>query len=439
MNPLDSSTRRTVGIVIVSLLLTLVGLAWWLRPHDDGIPQGMGLSRLLWEEERWRQQDFQKGIALNDTPLWEIQEGLAVRAGITTAGVKGLVRRAVNASDLTYQAEGRLLAGNLDLAAALFEKIASTPTLPPETRAHAWHRRADALWRIGESGVPVALHHALDLLPPHAAESRRIIEADLALWHWGLANFHPENIAAELQGAQAALHRWLALTPPADPAAQTAAQTAARWLLGRVQLRQACLPGTAPAETDPQLLQARETLTTALSIASEESQPTVWAAIHQDLGRAWLETRLRHPDSPDAVVLTAAEHFRQALTQRTGLSAPTAFADVRDLERRASEHLESTAFLALTLALGPDPASAAKFADETLRSVVATDPGPSWLLATLAHALVEKAAHTGLPTAAARSEAAAALKFYPFDQIGQPGVPSRDQVLQILTGLLPPP
>ena len=42
------------------------------------------------------------------------------------------------------------------------------------------------------------------------AEYRRIIEADLALWHWGLANFHPENIAAELQGAQAALHRWLA-------------------------------------------------------------------------------------------------------------------------------------------------------------------------------------------------------------------------------------
>ena len=426
MKERDTSAQRLTVRVIATLVVVLTAIAWWLIPAEEPVGQ-MGLARLLQEESQWRLDAFDQGQSINRFELWEIQEEIALRADITPAGVKGLARRAANAADTRYKAEGQLLAGNLEVANTYFQQlIDSAPTIQVYTADDVarWHqRRADAFWRGGFGDTANELKLALKSAPAENDPLTRTLLGDLALWHWDRATFRPESPAQELSAALAAIDAWLRLSEGGTAASLTAAHR----LRGQILLRHACLPD----QTDPGTLLAESlsAFDTALTHASAEKDPNVWAALHHDRGRALLQ---QLPGTGTEETVTA---FQKALAERPAKVASGMFVDVRRLERDLNHHIETASCLAYALSLMPDPDAEAITEQTTsvLNLVVADDPGYGWLLARMA--LLRLDLHRGV-TPETLQHATAALRHYPLDQIGEPGVPTQIQLLQLIGQLL---
>jgi hypothetical protein len=206
--PRDPAIGRAwaVGLFLLVALLVALAVLYSSSPKRE---TGIGLSRLLQEEEIWRIEQRRQGRSINDRDLWEIQEEVAWRSEISREGVKGLVRRAANARDQAFRAEGLLLGGTLEPAATLNLRLATQQPNPfqPAEIARLYRRAADAEWR-GDFGDPATHYHqAIAALNNTQARLRRDLWMDLALWHWSRANFFPEDLAAELHAGLAARQR----------------------------------------------------------------------------------------------------------------------------------------------------------------------------------------------------------------------------------------
>lgn len=395
--PVDPA-KRTALLTVSGLLLALALILMVFRPSDEE-SRGIGLTRVLQDERVWRHQLWLEGAHINELDLWQIQETLAVRVGLSTSGLKGLLRRAVNAKDASYRAHGYLLAGNTLKASEIAAQIAvwhqkNSPASPAE-QAFWLHRRADALWRGLLEDPSPSLREALTVIGEDHPLLRQELLIDLSSWHWARANFRPEDPRAELENGLAALDQLLGITP--------ADLTAIHRQRGQFHLKLAALE---TPRTPAALQAAVAAFELALSTASRRDRPAVWAAIHHDLGLAQLEQ-----SQPAA----AAESLQQALEVR-GIKVDTsARVDVRVLERRLSERLDSLAFLALAQARLGQTEPAMKLIAEVHGMTLPEDSGAAWFVAQCARIALHQ-----LP-----EDRQKALEHYPADQADAPGVPSR--------------
>jgi tetratricopeptide (TPR) repeat protein len=414
--PVDPASR-TALFTVGGLLLVLALLLLLFRPSGEEA-RGIGLSRVLQEEERWRQQLWVEGEHINELDLWQIQETLAIRVGLSTSGLKGLIRRAVNAKDAGYRAHGYLLAGNTLKAAEIAGQIAKWHGKQP---AAAWsdqafwlQRRADALWRGTLEDPSPVLQQALALVEQGASAEnagdsaawRQVIWRELAAWHWARANFRPEDPRAEIQQGLKALEQWLSSQ---DEAMTPAEQTAVHRLRGRFLLRLAAMeavPGDSAVWQS-----AAAAFEQALRTASRAEFPSVWAALQHDLGLAWLEL---------GQFSAAADAFRQAMEIRGGSLNASARVDVRVLERQISERLQTQAFWALALARQGQNEAAMELVTTVHGMTLPEDRGHAWFIAQCARLAVQD-----LP-----ADRQKALEHYPVDQAQEPGVPSRAELAQ---------
>ena len=418
--PVDPAKRAAVfsvgglGVVLVILLLVF-------RPAEG--PPGIGLARLLLEENQWRAELWLEGAHLNEQEPWRIQETLAARAGISTGVYKGLTRRAVNAKDPGYRAEGHLLAGNTELAAELARQLAAQQTLP-ELRAHWRQRRADAQWRGGLDDPSGELNAALLDLPEGdgVASERRSVLEDLALWHWSKANFRPEDPAAEYEKALVALAKLEKITPAnASPAWVVALHR----LRGRCLLRRACLT----VERDRAALNASsEAFGRALETAREPGvSEEVRVGLLQEFGLAELELG-------DA--MAAMGLFEEAVNRLQGGQAGVTQFEVRALERRVTARLNAQAFLALATARQAQAHSGTEQrvaglarVRELVKAVhgmtLPDEDGPAWWVAQVA--LAEALQLEGETDAAATARRLA-LEHYPRALATEPGMPALEEL-----------
>lgn len=403
--PVDPA-KRTALLTVGGLLLALALILLVFRPSDDE-SRGVGLTRVLQDEKLWRHQLWLDGEHINELDLWQIQETLAVRVGLSTTGLKGLLRRAVNAKDASYRAHGFLLAGNTFKAAEIANQIAvwhqKNPASRPVDQAFWRHRQADALWRGTLEDPSGSLRDALALSGKDSPQLLRDLLMDLASWHWARANFRPEDPRAELKSGLAALDQLLTLT---DPAHSPADLTAIHRLRGRFYLRLAA----QESPRDPAALGAAvAAFDLALGTASRESRPTVWAAILHDRGLAQLD---------QGQSAAAADSLQQALEVR-GIKVDTrARVDVRLLERRLTERLDSQAFLALALARLGQAEAAKDLIAEVHGMTLPEDSGVAWFIAQCARWQLER-----LP-----EDRQKAIDHYPIDQADTPGVPSQESL-----------
>jgi hypothetical protein len=395
--------KRTALVTVGGLVLALALILMLFHPSEEEA-RGIGLTRVLQDEQLWRHQLWLEGEHINELDLWQIQETLAVRVGLSTSGLKGLLRRAVNAKDASYRAHGYLLAGNTFKASEIAAQIAqwhqkNAPANPAE-QAFWLHRRADALWRgTLEDPVP-SLRQALALIEKRDLGHQRRLLSDLASWHWARANFRPEDPRAEMELGLAALNQWLTI---AEPSLSQAEQTAALRQRGQFQLRLAALE----EPRDPTALQAAVAdFEQALNTASRDERPAVWAALQHDLG-------LAHLDLGQASA--AAEHLSLALEVRGVKMSSSARVDVRLIERRLAERLQSEAFLALAQARTGQTEAALERVAEVHGMTLPEDPGHAWFIAQCALVALHQS-----PTARQK-----ALEHYPLDQAQEPGVPAQ--------------
>ncbi len=416
--PADSAKRAAL-LCAAALLAVLLLILLVFRPAE-GLP-GIGLARLLLEEKQWRAELWLEGSHINELEPWLIQETLAGRMGISTGGYKGLTRRAVNAKDPAYRAEGHLLAGNTALAAELAGSLASGQS-PAAERARWRHRRADALWRGTLEDPAPELRAALAELPAGEKAARRELLADLASWHWFKANFRPEDPAGEFDQALAALTE---LEQNASPEPRPAWVAALHRLRGRCLLRRACL---AEKRDPAALAAAAEAFERALAAAEDPGlRPEVRTAILHDLGLSQLER--------DEFEL-AARAFREVVEASSGgkAGAVTQF-EVLALERRVTTRVNAQAFLALALvrqAESVETAPRQALLDEAAGLVAAVhgmtlpdEDGPAWITA---QAALIGCRHLANDEAGAGVARQLALQHYPHTQAGEPGVPSLAEI-----------
>ena len=416
------ATRAALMVVAVLLVGGAMWLGWQWEASRDG-PRGMGLRRLLDEEQRWRREGWRVGEPVNERELWEIQETLAARAGISTAGLKGLVRRAVNAKDVEYQMEGRLLAGQTKLAAELARRLAASaqPGVDAVRRAGWLRRRADALWRgVLDSPAPV-LREALELLPPEAGGEalslRRELLADLASWHWQRAQFRPEDPQAEMRAGLEAVEALLRLE-----GAEASDQMAAWRMRGRLHLRLACALGEG-SDRDKHLAEAGRSFEEAKArlVKTSGSLEAVRGALEHDLGvTRWEQGRVEE----------AVEHLSAALALRPSRLSTGGFVDVRDVEKRLNERLRTLAQLALAEARLAGEATAdeatrrgwreaaRRRVEEVHGLVLPEDAGPAWITAQAARLLMAAGEEAELVKKAGRTH-------YPEELAGEPGLPPK--------------
>lgn len=398
--------RRAALLVVAALFAALAGLlALFGRPSTA--PQGMGLARLLHEESLWRRELWLAGTHINERELWEIQETLAARSGISTSGLKGLLRRAVNARDAAYQAQGHLLAGNTALAAVLAGRIADWPGQTPVERVRWLRRRADALWRGTLEDPAPDLRRALADPAGLDAALRLELCQDLASWHWHRLLFRPEDPAAEINlGLEA-----LTTLDTLDAGLTPDQRAASRRLRGRFLLRRGCLTS---ARAEAALREAESAFADALSLLGTAVEKEPRASILHDLG----VTRLELGDWPGAALALA-----QALELRDGKVAAGGRVDVRVLERQLSDRLQTLGFLALAEARIAGSARDARLHARLARGMTVPEDGGSPWIATQA-ALLLLARADGLTDEVERLRQEA-LAHYPHDQAGEPGVPAR--------------
>ncbi len=415
------ATRAALTVVAVLLVGGAMWLGWQWEASRDG-PRGMGLRRLLDEEQSWRRELWQVGEHVNERELWEIQETLAARAGISTAGLKGLVRRAVNAKDLEYQMQGRLLAGQTQLAAELARNLSQQPVFAAEPRGRAqWlRRRADALWRgVLDNPAPV-LREALAVLKDEAgAETlalRRELLADLVSWHWQKANFRPEDPVGEMRAGLEAAEALIAIE-----GAGVADRMAAWRIKGRLHLRLGCAPGLDDGR-EQQLVEAARCFEEALGCLDKTTARLgeVRGALAHDLGvTRWEQGRAAEAEER----LSAALGLRPARLNTGG------FVDVKDVEKRLNQRLRTLAQLALAEARLADQAtdetikqrwreSALRRIEEVHGMVLPDDAGPAWITAQAARMLMADGEEAERVKKAGRAH-------YPTELVGEPGLPPR--------------
>lgn len=448
------SARRLAWIVGGVLALGLAVYFGFLAPESEGT-KGIGIGLILEKQEEFRRDLIRQGKHLNELETWQIQEELARRCGLSRSGVKGFVRRATMATDDLLKIDALLLSGDLESAVDLaHQQGAALAQTNPGAAARALRQEADALWRGGQmANAATAYAGAASLASkPDAAG----LNLDLALLHWLQANFHPEDVRAELEAAGRAVAAALAAMP-ADK--EPIDRAGAKRLEGNVLLRLAVLPD--PQDPDVQRLDrdrmaaAELAFQEAFRSVTKEIAPNLWAAIAHDLGVVLLENASTRADAEARQLLSeAADFFGRALEVRNG-RMPGGAVDPGALGEQLSLRAESLAFKAAALALrceGSDGDAGRNDATETLATTAAalslstsSDPSPAWLTAQWAQgtALREQAridAGVGHPaeTAAIRArkmlaESAehflAALKEYPLELDGLPGMPDRKQIL----------
>lgn len=403
---LPADPAKRAALLAVGGLVVGLGVVWVLFGRGDSGVRGMGMARVLEEERKWRKALWVEGSHINERELWEIQETLAVRAGISTAGLKGLVRRAANAKDAGYRAEGHLLAGNLAVAAVLAGQMADWQGRQEDgavERARWLRRRADALWRGQLEDAGVVLREALGVLGEREAGLRGELLEDLAGWHWERVLFRPEDPVAEMEQGLEAVGRLLAMKE-----GRTADEVGAAWRLrGRFLLRRACV---AEVRDGAALEGAVAAFEEALRGMSEGER---WAAVQHELGVALLEKG----DWAGAV-----ERLGLALKVRDGKVGAGGRVDVRVIERRLTQRLQSLACLALAEAKGGMLEAARGHAEAVHGMTLPEDGGMPWITAQAALVEVARVRGEGERVQALCREA---LGSYPLDQAGEPGVPGR--------------
>ena len=399
--PAKRAAWLAVGVLVVGMGVVLA--MFWRG--DEGV-HGMGLARVLQEEGKWRKELWVEGAHFNERELWEIQETLAVRVGISTAGLKGLVRRAANAKDAGYRAEGQLLAGNVEVAAVLAGQMADWQGREGEgavERARWLRRRADASWRGQLEDAGMVLREALEVLGDGDARLRGELLEDLAGWHWERVLFRPEEPLVEMERGLEAVGQLLAMK-----AGRTVDEVGAAWRLrGRFLLRRACL---AELRDGLALEQAVVAFEEALRGMSEGER---WAAVQHELGVALLE-KGDWAGAVDALGL--------ALKVRDGKVGGGGRVDVRVIERRLTERLQTLACLALAEAKGGMLEAARGHAEAVHGMTLPEDGGLTWITAQAALVEVAKARGEGERVEVLCREA---MRHYPLDQVGEPGLPMR--------------
>lgn len=437
----DDASKRIALRVGLLLAAVLLGLALFFQQYSSK-PQGIGLSRLLHEEEQWRTEQRRIGRSINEVDLWEVQEEVAWRSEISREGVKGLVRRAANARDQAFRAEGLLLGGTLEPSAALNLRLATQAPNPfnAEEIAQLYRRAADAEWR-GNFGEPAA-HYlaAITALQNSQPQRRADLWMDLALWHWSKANFFPEDRAAELHAGLNAVTSSLALraTDPTKPDPEVAA---AQWLRGNFLLHLAVLESDRNA-----VLDAGAAFTLALNNVDTTRRPEFRATILHDQGLAFLEQT--RTGTEQAGRTEAIGCFTEALKIRNG-KLGTGKVDVRIAERRLTQRAESLAARALALASPDAPPddlkSALRDARGALELTLPDEPGPAWIQSKVAEliATVKLYHDSTLSNGTKKQEdkatveeifkiGAEALDHYPQELSKNPCVPQRAEIITAL-------
>jgi hypothetical protein len=402
---LPADPAKRAALLAVGGLVVGLGVVWVLFGRGDSGGRGIGMARVLEEERKWRKVLWVEGLHINERELWEIQETLAVRAGISTAGLKGLVRRAANAKDAGYRAEGHLLAGNVAVAAVLAGQVADWQGRQGRQgeRARWLRRRADALWRGQLEDAGVVLREALGVLGERESGLRGELLEDLAGWHWERVLFRPEDPVGEMERGVEAVGELLAMK-----VGRTADEVGAAWRLrGRFLLRRACV---AEVRDGAALEGAVAAFEEALRGMSEGER---WAAVQHELGVSLLEKG----DWAGAV-----ERLGLALKVRDGKVGAGGRVDVRVIERRLTERLQTLACLALAEAKGGMLEAARGHAEAVHGMTLPEDGGLPWIMAQAALVEVAKGRGEGERVEVLCREA---VRNYPVELVGEPGVPLR--------------
>lgn len=449
------SARRAAWIVGGVLALALAVYFGFLAP-DSEETKGIGIGLILEKQEQFRRDLIRRGKHLNELETWQIQEELARRCGLSRNGVKGFVRRATLATDEPLKIDALLLAGDLESAVDLaHQRGKALARTNPGAAALALRQEADALWRGGQIADAAAAYARAVTFASREDSAR--LSLDLAMLHWLQANFHPEDVRAELKAADSAVSTALTtMAADKDPVDRAAALH----LQGNVLLRLAVLPD--PQEPDVQRMDrdgiktAEQVLRDAFALVPKEVAPNVHASISHDLGVLLIESASTQPDAKAMQLLgDAAGSFDRALEVRSGRMRG-GMVDPGALGEQLTLRAESLAFKAAALARqaelsggeagGKIVADALATAAAALSLSTASDRSPAWITAKWAEGtalretvrLSTATRPTDPATLAANSRKKlsesimsflSALKEYPIELDGLPAMPDRKDIL----------
>lgn len=433
--------RFALGVALC-LALGITAVLVWLRPTGPE-RHGIGMALVLEKQKEYRRDLIKEGRHLNDLEPWQIQEEVARRSGLSQAGVKGLVQRARNARDSVLKVDALLLAGDAETAAALASQRAdSLMKTSPGNAAKAFRQAADGYWRMA------LFKEASECLKKAGADA----QMDLAMLHWGQANFHPEDVRAELDAANEAVSKVLdrleRKTNPVDFAV-------AKRLQGNVHVRLALLRKAQFGVRDMvQLGEGERSLREATESVDRAAEPELWAATLHDLAVVLMERSLTEIQ-PFQMQEEAVALLAKVLEVRSGkVGNGTMKADTLALQ--LTQRAETLAFQSLALArlaevkiaadLEKTPADLAiEVAESALALAQPHDPGATWFVAHVAKlkamlsAKVKPASAEGSKMAPSEwvSAVEKAVQHYPVQFENQPAVPSRAEVMALGSAILP--
>ena len=445
MQAMKTETRvakRAALWVGLCLALVLTGVLVWLRPTGPE-RRGIGMALVLEKQEEYRRDLIKEGRHLNDLEPWQIQEEVARRSGLSQAGVKGLVQRARNARDAELKIDALLLAGDAETAAALAcQRADSLMKTNPRMAAKAFRQAADGYWRMA------LFKEASECLKKAGEEA----QMDLAMLHWGQANFHPEDVRAELDAANEAVSKVLVRL---DRKINSVDVAVAKRLQGNVHVRLALLMKTATGETDQvRLREGERFLREAMDSVDRADEPQLWAATLHDLAVVLLEGSVTdsRPLLPQKEVVALLAKALEVRSGKVGDGLMKADALAMQLTQRA----ETLAFQSLALARLAEAKSPAGLEKTTADQAVAVaesalalsqpqDPGVSWFVAH--YAKLRTMLNSSVNTPPGEKDKTVApdwisafektLQHYPAQFENHPGIPSRREVMNLGRLIIP--
>ena len=445
MQAMKTETRVAKRIALgvgLCLALGITAVLVWLRPTGPE-RHGIGMALVLEKQEEYRRDLIKEGRHLNDLEPWQILEEVSRRAGLSQAGVKGLVKRARNARDAELKIDALLLAGDAETAAALAQQRADAlMKTNPRKAAGVFRQAADGYWRMA------LFKEASECLRKAGEEA----QMDLAMLHWGQANFHPEDVRAELDAANEAVSKVLVRL---DRKINSVDVAVAKRLQGNVHVRLALLMKTATGETDQvRLREGERFLREAMDSVDRTDEPQLWAATLHDLAVVLLEQSVTdsRPLLPQKEVVAL---LAKALEVRSG-KVGDGLMKADTLAMQLTQRAETLAFQSLALARLAEAKSPAGLEKTTADQAVAVaesalalsqpqDPGVSWFVAH--YAKLRTMLNLSVNTPPGENDKMVApdwisafektLQHYPAQFENHPGIPSRREVMNLARLIIP--